>query len=97
MLALTVGDTLPTQMTYRCAKGSVVNITGYSFVLRVGMPTVLLKNAEVVNGPEGLLQIPWAANDLVEGSFDMEMTVRDTAGKEKTHKLGDLVVARRLS
>lgn len=96
MIALVADDTLPTPLTYRTAKGAVIDISSYSFTLRIGYTQVLAKVAAVADGPNGVLQFNWAPGDLVEGTWPIEITAINAAGKEKTHKLGTLVIAGRL-
>ena len=95
-VALIAGDTLPTRLTYKTAKGAIIDITGYTFSLHIGYPEPLVKAAAVADGPNGVLEIPWAEGDLQAGTWPFEIVVT-VEGKSKTHKLGEMVIASRLA
>lgn len=97
MIKLTAADTLPTRLTYKTAKGVVIDITGYSFAVKISYsPTPLNRSATVIDGPTGVLEIPWQAGDLVAGTYQMEILVTNVAGKQKTMPLGQVIIAPRI-
>lgn len=89
---LTAGDTRPTRLTYK-ENNKPVDITGYVFTLKLGYTAgVFSKVAVIADGPKGILELQWAAGELVAGNWKAEMVVVDAAGKKKTHRLADIPI-----
>lgn len=96
-IKLTAGDTLPTRLTYKTSKGVIIDITGYSFAVKIAYtPTPLNRACTLADPANGVIEIPWQAGDLVVGTYDIEMFVTDAAAKTKTHKLGQVIIDSRI-
>jgi hypothetical protein len=85
-VTLTASDTRPTRLTYK-VNGLPIDITGYTFTLKIGYNPILAKVAIIADAPNGLMEFQWTATDLRKGNWAAEMLVVDSAGKEKTHKI----------
>lgn len=92
---LVAGDTRPSRLTYE-NNGQAVNITGYTITIKLGYATPVHRQAVIADGPNGIFEIPWTPTDLMAGNVPIEILVLDTNAKEKTHKMGTLMIAPRI-
>ena len=86
ILELTEGDTRPLVCRYQ-AGGKPVDITGYSFVLKIKYAdSTLNKAGSITDAIGGWYEFQWLATDLKQGLFDLEIMVTNAAGQEETSK-----------
>ena len=94
-IKLVAGDTKPTRLQYLNGD-TPINITGYSFVLKIGYAVPKTVNGVITDAVNGIYEFRWANTDLVAGNPPMELLVTDSAAKEKTHKLGAITILPRI-
>jgi hypothetical protein len=70
------------------ASDNPVDITGYAITLHLDRPpghSSITKTAAIVDAPNGVFQVDWAAGDLKEGLQQLaEVQIIDTGSKPQT-------------
>jgi hypothetical protein len=97
MYTLIAGDTAPTVFVLKDSTGTPVNITGYSFVFKLGYPTPVTRSGAIVDAVNGKLQFPWQAGDLKAGVVSAEILITTPDTKERTQKLGAINILPRIA
>lgn len=86
IIELTEKDTRPLVCQYQ-AGGAVIDITGYTFTIKIGYTTPLAKQAVITDAINGGYEFQWLDTDLTSGTFDAEIMVTNPAGQEETSVL----------
>ena len=89
-------DTAPSRLTYK-VQGTAVDITGYSFTLKIGYGTPLVKVATITNAAAGEFEFPWGVNDLVKGRWPAEIMITFPDATTRTQKLPGFEILGRIA
>lgn len=94
-LQLTAADTRPLICIYT-ASGSPVNITGYTFTLKIGYPEPQAFIAAILDAAAGKYQFPFLESDLIPGIFSAEVMITNPGGEEETTEKFQVIIEGRL-
>lgn len=95
---LVAGDTLPSRLTYKI-KGQPIDITGYTFIIKIGYSTPLVKQAVILDQTSNLgeFEFQWAAGDLRAGNWSFEILTRYPDLTEKTDRMSGMKIHPRIA